>query len=136
MKKFLSFAVLLCVLFSLCTLTACENEVKGPDDNIYEDFEKFDSFVPTGSDIIGNWEMKSPETDQEWQFFANTTLHKTQIIGDISTSTVCTYNYDGEGNLGVYVFTQEKEESYTVMLEGKELTLTAEDGTVYTFTKK
>lgn len=136
MKKLLSFALLLCIAFSVCTLSACNGNENGDVDNIYADFEDFDSYVPAGSDIIGTWAMTAPTTDYEWQFFANTTLHQTKIDGDVRTSTVCTYNYDGEGNLKVYVFNDNAESAYTVVIEGKNLTLTDAEGVKYTFTKK
>lgn len=136
MKRILSLALLLCMAFSLCALSACNDNENGPVENIYADFEEFDSYVPTGSDIIGKWDMTAPATDMEWQFFANTTLHQTKISGDVRTSTVCTYNYDGEGNLKVYVFNDNAEYAYTVELEGKNLTLTDSEGVKYTFKKQ
>lgn len=136
MKRILSFALILCMAFSLCALSACKEKAPEAVENIYADFEEFDSYVPTGSDIIGTWAMTAPTTDMEWQFFANTTLHKTKINGDVRTSTVCTYNYDGEGNLRVYVFNDDAEYAYEVELEGKNLTLTDEDGVKHTFKKK
>lgn len=138
MKRILSLALVLCMAFSLCALSACNGSTNSNKEveNIYADFEDFDSYVPTGSEIIGTWKMTSPTTDYEWQFFANTTLHQTKIDGDVSMSTVCTYNYDGEGNLKVYVFTAETEAAYTVAIDGKTLTLTDAEGEVMTFTKK
>ncbi|MBQ7810289.1 MAG: hypothetical protein IJ346_04905 [Clostridia bacterium] len=133
MKRIFALVLVLCMAVSLCTLTACKKEE--PVENIYADFEKFDSYVPAGSDIIGKWAMTSPETDREWQFFANTTLHMTRIHDDVRTSTVCTYNYDGEGNLRAYIFTGESEEAYTVVLEGESLVLTDSEGVKYTFEK-
>lgn len=134
MKRFFSLALVLCLMFSVCALSACNDENK-PVENIYADLEEFDSFVPSGSDIIGIWEMVSPTTDMEWQFFANTTLHQTKIQGDVRTSTVCTYNYDGEGNLKVYVFNDKAEYAYTVVIDGKDLVATDKDGVKYTFEK-
>lgn len=132
MKKFLAFALLLCMAFSLCTLSGCN---KKPEvvENIYEDFEEFDSFVPAGSDIIGTWKMTAPRTDMEWQFFANTTLHQTSISGDVRTSNVCIYNYNGEGDLKVYSFADGNESSFSVMMEKNKLVLTDTDGVEYTF---
>jgi len=134
MKKFFSLVLVLCLAFSVCALSACDDNNKSVE-NLYADFDKFDSYVPTGSDIIGTWAMTAPATDMEWQFFANTTLHQTKIQGEIRTSTVCTYNYDGEGNLKVYVFNDEAESAYVVELEGKNLALTDKDGVKYTFEK-
>ena len=134
MKRFFALALILCMAFSLCALSGCKE--KDYEKNIYEDFEEFDSYVPRGSDIIGTWVMTSPDTDMDWQFFANTTLHLTKISGDVRTSTVCTYNYDGEGNLKFYVFNNSEEHAYTVELKGKNLTLTDSEGVVSTFTKK
>lgn len=139
MKRILSLALLLCMAFSLCALSACGNESTTKVDankNIYEDFEEFDSYVPTDSDIIGIWKMTSPDTNYEWQFFANTTLHKTLIRDDVRSSTVCTYNYDGEGNLKVYVFNDSAEYAYTVEIDGNNLTVTPTDGEKMTFTKE
>lgn len=131
MKRIFALALVLCMAFALCTLTACNNEK--PVENIYADFEDFDSYVPQGSEIIGTWKMTAPTTDMEWQFFANTSLHMTKIDGDVRTSTVCTYNYDGEGNLRAYVFNDKVERAYTVTIEGKSLTLTDTAGVKYTF---
>ncbi len=135
MKRIFVLALVLCMAFSLCTLTGCKDDSK-PVENIYADFEEFDSYVPTGSDIIGTWVMTSPTTDMEWQFFANTTLHMTKINGEIRTSTVCTYNYDGEGNLKVYVFNDSEERAYTVEIKGKDLAVTDSEGVTSTFIKK
>lgn len=135
MKRIFSLALVLCMAVSLCALSACQEKEPKAVENIYADFEDFDSYVPTGSDIIGTWAMTSPTDDMEWQFFANTTLHQTKIQGEIRTSTVCTYNYDGEGNLKVYVFNDSDEYAYTVLIEGKNLTVTDEAGVKYTFEK-
>ncbi len=136
MKRIFAFALLLCMVFSLCTLTACDNDKPSKAyENIYADFEEFDSFVPKDSDIIGTWAMTSPSTDEEWQFFANTTLHMTKITGDVRMTDVCTYNYDGEGNLSAYIFNDSKAHSYTVMIEGKVLTVTDSEGVKSTFVK-
>ncbi|MBR3988284.1 MAG: hypothetical protein IKK10_03170 [Clostridia bacterium] len=132
MKRIFALALVLCMAFAMCTLTACNNN---KTDNIYADFKDFDSYVPEGSEIIGTWKMTAPETDMEWQFFANTSLHMTKIQGEIRTSTVCTYNYDGEGNLRAYVFNDKAEQAYTVAIEGKNLTLTDTEGVKYTFEK-
>ncbi len=132
MKRIFVLALVLCMAFALCTLTACNDEDK-PVKNIYADLEEFDSYVPDGADIIGTWKMTAPQTDMEWQFFANTSLHMTKIQGDVRTSTVCTYNYDGEGNLRAYVFNDKAEQAYTVAIEGKTLTLTDTEGVKYTF---
>ncbi len=134
MKRIFALALVLCMAFALCTLTACNDKDK-PVENIYADFEDFDSYVPQGSEIIGTWKMTAPTTDMEWQFFANTSLHMTKIQGDVRTSTVCTYNYDGEGNLRAYVFNDKAERAYTVLIEGKNLTLTDTEGVKYTFDK-
>lgn len=136
MKKVLSFVLLLCMAFSLCVLTGCKNNSVDHTENIYADLEEFDSFVPSDSDIIGTWTMTSPDSDQEWRFFANTTLHQTKITGETRMSTVCTYNYDGEGNLKIYVFNTETESAYTVEIQGSNLTLTDKDGAKSTFTKQ
>lgn len=133
MKRFFALALILCMAFSLCTLSGCKE--KDYEKNIYADLEEFDSYVPRGSEIIGTWAMTSPQNDMEWHFFANTTLHMTKIDGDIRTSSICTYNYDGEGLLKVYVFNGEEEYDYTVELKGKTLSLTDSEGVVSTFTK-
>ncbi len=136
MKKLVSLALILCLGFMVCALCACNDNNKEPVENIYADFEKFESYVPENSDIIGTWVMTAPTTDMEWQFFANTTLHQTKIQNDVRSSTICTYNYDGEGNLKVYVFSGEAESAYSVEIKGKDLTLTDKDGVKYTFNKK
>lgn len=133
MKRIFALALVLCMAFALCTLTACKDDTKV--ENIYADFEKFDSYVPEGSEIIGTWKMTAPTDDMEWQFFANTSLHMTKIQGDVRTSTVCTYNYDGEGNLRAFVFNDDAERAYSVELDGKKLILTDTEGVVYTFEK-
>ena len=133
MKRIFALALVLCMAFALCTLTACDDNK--PVENIYADLEEFDSYVPAGSEIIGVWKMTAPTTDMEWQFFANTSLHMTKIDGEIRTSTVCTYNYDGEGNLRAYVFNDKAEQAYTVSIEGKNLTLKDTEGVEYTFEK-
>lgn len=134
MKRIFAVALLLCMVFSLCTLTACgDNKPNKASENIYADFKEFDSFVPTGSDIIGTWAMTSPSTDMEWQFFGNTTLHMTKITGDVRMTDVCTYNYDGEGNLRAYIFNDGKEHAYTIAIEGKTLTVTDSEGVKSTF---
>lgn len=133
MKRIFALALVLCMAFALCTLTACKDDTKV--ENIYADFEKFDSYVPEGSEIIGTWKMTAPTDDMEWQFFANTSLHMTKIQGDVRTSTVCTYNYDGEGNLRAFVFNDDAERAYTVQIDGKKLILTDTEGVVYTFEK-
>lgn len=138
MKRILALALVLAMAFSLCMLAGCKNGGSSkidPNKNIYEDFEEFDSYVPKDSEIIGIWKMTAPTTDEEWQFFANTTLHQTKITGDVRASGVGTYNYDGEGNLKVYTFTQKNEKAYTVELKDKVLTLTDAEGTIYTFEK-
>lgn len=134
MKRIFALVLILCMVFSLCALSGCKN--KEYEENIYADFEEFDSYVPKGSDIIGTWVMTSPQNDMEWQFFANTTLHMTKIAGETRTSSICTYNYDGQGLLKVYVFNGKDEYDYTVELKGKNLTLTDSEGVVSTFTKK
>ena len=134
MKRIFALALILCMAFSLCALSGCKE--KDYEKNIYEDFEEFDSYVPKGSDIIGTWVMTSPQNDMEWQFFANTTLHMTKIAGETRTSSICTYNYDGQGLLKVYVFNGKDEYDYTVELKGKNLTLTDSEGIVSTFKKK
>lgn len=134
MKKVLSFTLVMCLIFCACFMTACNNE-NDEYKNTYEDFKEFDSYVPRESEIIGVWKMTAPTADQEWQFFKDTTLHKTKIQGEIRTSTVCTYNYDGEGTLKAYVFTESKEYSYTVKIEGKNLTLIDKDNVKYVFEK-
>lgn len=133
MKRIFALALVLCMAFALCTLTACKDDTKV--ENIYADFEKFDSYVPEGSEIIGTWKMTAPTDDMEWQFFANTSLHMTKIQGDVRTSTVCTYNYDGEGNLRAFVFNDDAERAYTVQIDGKKLILTDTEGVAYTFEK-
>lgn len=137
MKRIFAVLLLLCTVFSLCTLTACEggNTKVDPEKNIYADFEEFDSYVPSGSDIIGTWAMTSPETNREWQFFANTTLHMTRTDDGVSMTDVCTYNYDGEGNLSAYIFNDGKAHNYTVAIEGEVLTVTDSEGVKYTFEK-
>lgn len=136
MKRIFAFVLLICMLFSVCALTACNNSNNDITKNIYEDFEDFDSYVPKNSDIIGVWKMTSPTKDMEWQFFANTTLHCTKIDGEVRMTTVCTYNYDGEGNLKTYAFTEEVEESYAVEVNGNAMTLTDKDGEKLTFEKQ
>ncbi|MBQ2825319.1 MAG: hypothetical protein IJF19_03495 [Clostridia bacterium] len=136
MKRIFAFTLLLCMVFSLCTLTACGGDKPSKaEENIYADFEEFDSYVPKGSDIIGTWKMTSPSTDREWQFFANTTLHMTKTVDGVSMTDVCTYNYDGEGNLSAYIFNDGKAHSYTVMIEDKVLTITDSEGVKSTFVK-
>lgn len=134
MKRIFALALILCMAFSLCALSGCKED--NVAENIYADFDKFDSYVPNNSDIIGVWKMTSGDKDMEWQFFANTTLHMTKFHDNVKTTTVCTYNYDGEGNLKAYVFTNENEIDYTVELKGKNLTLTDSEGVVLTFEKK
>lgn len=137
MKRFFALVLILCLAFSVMTLAGCkDNNTVKEVENIYADFEEFDSYVPAGSEIIGTWVMTSPTQDSEWQFFANTTLHMTKIYGETRTSSVCTYNYDGEGNLSAYVFNDSKAYTYTVELNGNNLTVTDSEGVVYTFTKK
>lgn len=135
MKRIFAFTLLLCMVFSLCTLTACGDKPSKAEENIYADFEEFDSYVPKGSDIIGIWKMTSPSTDREWQFFANTTLHMTKTVDGVSMTDVCTYNYDGEGNLSAYIFNDGKAHSYTVMIEDDVLTVTDSEGVKSTFVK-
>lgn len=136
MKRIFAFLLLLCVVFSLCTLTACGGDKPNKaEENIYADFEEFDSYVPKGSDIIGTWKMTSPSTDREWQFFANTTLHMTKTVDGVSMTDVCTYNYDGEGNLRAYIFNDAKEHAYTVVIEDDVLVVTDSEGVKSTFVK-
>ncbi len=135
MKRICAVFLLLCIAFSFCTLTACKND-NGLGKNIYADLKEFDSYVPAGSDIVGIWKMTAPDTNKEWQFFDNTTLHQTTITGDVSRSTVCAYNYDGEGKLRVYLLDDKAEQVYSAVLEGSNLTLTDEKGVKLTFVKK
>lgn len=142
MKKFLSLALVLSMIFCVFALAGCSSN-KGtssgkvdPNKNIYADLEGFDSYVPADSAIIATWKMTSPDTDKEWQFFANTTLHQSTITDGISRSTICTYNYDGEGTLKVYGLSQSFEDEYTVTIENNILTLTAKDNSKLTFEKK
>jgi len=121
MKRIFALALVLCMAFALCTLTACKDDTKV--ENIYADFEKFDSYVPEGSEIIGTWKMTAPTDDMEWQFFANTSLHMTKIQGDVRTSTVCTYNYDGEGNLELSFSTMMLSVHILLSLRAKSLSL-------------
>ena len=138
MKRILALMLVLAMALSLCMLAGCKSSGKSkvdPNKNIYEDFEEFDSYVPKDSEIIGVWNMTSPRTDEEWQFFANTTLHQTKITGDVRASSVCTYNYDGEGTLKVYGFTKQEESAYAVEIKDKVLTLTDDAGAKLTFEK-
>ena len=139
MKRILAMALVLTMALSLCMLAGCNNDGTtkvDPNKNIYEDFEDFESYVPKDSDIIGTWIMTSPDTNQEWQFFANTTLHQTTITGDVRATNVCTYNYDGEGNLKFYSFNHKDETAYTVTIENSILTLVDEAEAKITFEKK
>ncbi|MBQ8795347.1 MAG: hypothetical protein IJZ54_02875 [Clostridia bacterium] len=128
MKRIFALLLVAVMMVSLCTLCGCSGKKSSQPENIYEDFEKFDSYVPAGSEIVGIWQMTAPETNIEWQFFGNTTLHKTKTVGEVSSTSVCTYNYDGEGNLKVYVFTEEAEEQYTVKFEDEKLIVADMDG--------
>ena len=134
MKRIFALALILCMAFSLCSLSGCKD--KDAVKNIYADLEEFDSYVPKGSDIIGIWVMTSPSADEEWQFFGNTTLHMTKIDGKIKTTTVCTYNYDGQGLLKAYVLNNKEAYSYNVELKDNKLSLTDSEGVVYTFVKQ
>ena len=142
MKKFLSLALVLSMAFCAVAFAGCSGsegttaEKVDPNKNIYADLEGFDSFVPAVSDIVATWKMTSPDTDKEWQFFANTTLHQTTITNGVSRSTICTYNYDGEGTLKVYGLSQSFEDEYTVTIENNILTLKAKDNSTLTFEKK
>ena len=134
MKKVLLLTLVVCLAFCACFMTACQKE-NDEYKNTYADFKEFDSYVPRESEIIGVWKMTAPAADQEWQFFKDTTLHETKIQGDIRSSTVCTYNYDGEGTLRIYVFNDSQEYSYTVKIEGKSLTLTDKNNEKLVFEK-
>ena len=140
MKKFISLALVLSMIFCVFALAGCSgnsgSDKADPNKNLYEDLEGFDSYVPEGSEIIAVWKMTSPDTDKEWHFFANTTLHQTTISDGVSRSTICTYNYDGEGTLKVYGLSQSFEDEYTVAIENNILTLTAKDNSKLTFEKK
>lgn len=133
MKKIYAFMLALCMILSAFGLSACKDS---KTTNIYADLEEFDSYVDEDSDIIGTWVMTSPDTNYEWQFFTNTTLHQTKINGDIRSTTVCTFNYDGEGTLKIYGLSAKEESQYTAKIDNNTLTLTDANNGKITFDKK
>lgn len=134
MKKIFAFTLAVLMIFSIFALAGCE---KAGTKNIYKnsDLGGFKTHVSEDADIIGDWkQVEGPMASVDevmWHFFPTTGMHITEKKGEISTSTVCAYNFNDETNeLSYYVCSGDTHpvHEFNVSIDGDNMVLTAKDG--------
>lgn len=125
MKKIFAFTLAIVMMLSMCLLTGCKKD----DNNLYADLENFESYVAEDSEILGKWKETSTADEYTCTFYDSTTLHLTKTVSGVSTSTVCTFNFnDKTGVLSYYIFTADETHTYNVTIEGTSMIWVSEDG--------
>ncbi len=143
MKKLTSLIMAIILVATLFILTGCNDtgaetpETNNDDTVVIGDFV---SHVDSESSIIGKWVEISGNSNADkytWLFMKSTTLHMTETYDDVSTSTVCAYNFNEEtGELSYYVYNESQEYNVLITFKGDRMVVSSTEGeALYTFEK-